>query len=226
MIKDVQGYLDERNKIIIEFISPRKEDKILVIGTGVFPKIEYILFHLYKCNNITSGDIDKRNIENGRKILPKLKFVYLDAQKRFPFKDNHFDKIIFTEVLEHLKDENAALSEIRRVLKKEGKLIMSVPKRRWFSIFSPIFWVQHEREYTESSINHILEKNGFRIEKKFVGGSAWDLANLWVHLIYKHIFRKLHVEPFFKTKIDAGFKSNFHGKGTDIVIRAEKRLSD
>ncbi|MBU1136270.1 MAG: class I SAM-dependent methyltransferase [Nanoarchaeota archaeon] len=216
--------LDERYKRILEFIEPRKNEKILVIGTGVFPKIEYFLFYDFGCKNIFSGDIDKKNIENGKKVLPGLEFLELDAQKKFPFKCGIFDKIIFTEVLEHLKNEDFALKGIKRVLKSDGDLILSVPKKRWFSIFSPIYWIQHKREYSENSIKKVLEKNGFKINKIIVGGGIYDLFNLWLHLIYKYVFKKLHVDNFFKEKIDKSWKKEFKGKGTDIIIKANKKL--
>lgn len=215
--------LDERTKRILEFISPKKADKILVIGTGVYPRIEYILFNSFKCKNITSGDIDLKNIRNAEKLLPQLKFVYLDAQKKFPFKNNSFDKVILTEVLEHLNDENIALSEIRRVLKAGGKLIISVPKRRWFNIFSPISWIQHKREYSEKRISGVLSENGFRIKKLLAGGNIFDLFNLWLHLILKHLFGRLHIDYFFQDAIDKSYKQGFKGEGTDIIIQAEKK---
>ncbi|PLW84343.1 SAM-dependent methyltransferase [Kineobactrum sediminis] len=47
-----------------------------------------------------------------------------------PFADATFDKVICSEVLEHIPDYRAALMEIRRVLKPQGMLCVSVP-RRW-----------------------------------------------------------------------------------------------
>ncbi|MFU8764253.1 MAG: class I SAM-dependent methyltransferase [Haliea sp.] len=47
-----------------------------------------------------------------------------------PFPDASFDKVICSEVLEHIPDYRAALKEIRRVLKPAGLLCVSVP-RRW-----------------------------------------------------------------------------------------------
>ena len=47
-----------------------------------------------------------------------------------PFPDASFDKVICSEVLEHIPDYRAALREIRRVLKPAGLLCISVP-RRW-----------------------------------------------------------------------------------------------
>ncbi len=220
-----QDLLDGKNKKLLEFINPKKQDKILVIGTGVYPKIEQILFEKYGCKKIVSGDIEKVNIKNARKILPELKFVRLDAQKELEFKKNSFDKIIFTDVLEHLKNQRIILREISRILKSDGKLILSVPKKRWFNVFSPITWVQHEREYSEKRIKKVLEKNGFKIKKIFVGGSIFSLFNLWLHLFYKYFLRKLHPELFFRKQIDVSYKTGHRGKGTDIIILA-KPFSD
>ncbi|MBN7799041.1 methyltransferase domain-containing protein [Parahaliea mediterranea] len=47
-----------------------------------------------------------------------------------PFADNSFDKVICSEVLEHIPDYRGALAEIQRVLKPGGLLCASVP-RRW-----------------------------------------------------------------------------------------------
>lgn len=214
--------ITEKDKRIIEIIGPDAKDKILVVGTGVFPKIEYFLYTMFKCKDIVSGDIDNRNIENGKKILPELDFIYLDAQEKFPLKDSFFDKVILTEVLEHLKDEDFALQEIWRVLKKGGKLIISVPKSRWFNIFSPITLVQHEREYNEKQLTGVLQKNKFKIEKIFVGGNIYDLLGLWIHLILKHFFHILHVDPFFEKHVENSYKKNSKVKGTDIFAKARK----
>lgn len=54
-------------------------------------------------------------------------FGVADA-KKLPFKDNTFDFIICSEVLEHIIDYQSALSEINRILKPGGKLAVSVPK--------------------------------------------------------------------------------------------------
>ena len=47
-----------------------------------------------------------------------------------PFADNTFDKVICSEVLEHIPDYQGALREIERVLKPGGLFCASVP-RRW-----------------------------------------------------------------------------------------------
>ena len=49
---------------------------------------------------------------------------------QLPFADNTFDKVICSEVLEHISDFKAALQEIERVLKPGGLFCASVP-RTW-----------------------------------------------------------------------------------------------
>ena len=50
---------------------------------------------------------------------------------RLPVADASTDQVISFEVLEHVADEDAALSEIHRVLKPGGRLVISVPHRWW-----------------------------------------------------------------------------------------------
>ena len=49
---------------------------------------------------------------------------------RLPFPDDTFDRIICSEVLEHIPDDDAALAELHRVLKPGGMLAATVPT--WF----------------------------------------------------------------------------------------------
>lgn len=45
------------------------------------------------------------------------------------FDDNTFDGIICLETIEHL--ESSVYAEIKRIMKKDGKLIVTTPKKRW-----------------------------------------------------------------------------------------------
>lgn len=215
--------INQREKRIVELISPKKEDKILVIGTGVFPRIEYILNKKLGIKKIISGDIDFNNVQNAKAILPDLIFMQIDAEKPLPFPNGSFDKIVFTEVLEHINNEDVALTEIHRILKSNGKLIITVPRWRWYNFLSPITLFQHKREYTPNSIKQRLFENGFLIKSISFGGGFYEIVELWNHLIKKYLFKKIETNLSFKDKIDKYYTKDFKSKGRDILICAMKK---
>lgn len=60
-----------------------------------------------------------------------------------PFKNNSFDTIICSEVLEHLLEPDRAIREFERVLKSEGILIVTTPNPlHIFKKINPVFWVK------------------------------------------------------------------------------------
>jgi len=59
------------------------------------------------------------------------------AGEVLPFPDNSFDFINAAEVLEHVQDPEKVISEMARVLKKNGMAYVSVPNR--FGFFDPHF---------------------------------------------------------------------------------------
>ncbi len=78
---------------------------------------------------------------------------------RLPFADESFDSVFSSEVFEHVPNIEVIVNEINRVLKNEGKLLITVP----FAIH------EHEVPYdftrfTKFGIKSLLEKSGFRVE--------------------------------------------------------------
>jgi ubiquinone/menaquinone biosynthesis C-methylase UbiE len=69
---------------------------------------------------------------------------------RLPFKDNSFDLIVCSEVLEHIPDHDQALSELVRILKPGRTLVVSVPR------FGPekLCWLLSDA-YTEADMGHV-----------------------------------------------------------------------
>ena len=81
--------------------------------------------------------------------------------KRFPA--NEFDTVLCLDVLNHVQDDNLTMSEITKVLKPSGRLILTAPA------FPSLFGkrdqsLEHLRLYKKSELVHLLEKNGFKIQ--------------------------------------------------------------
>lgn len=89
---------------------------------------------------------------------------------RLPFADASFDRIIASEVLEHIPDDTAAFGELARVLKPGGTLAVTVPA--WLAervcwalseeFHAPFVEGGHVRIYTEAGIRHQLRGAGLR----------------------------------------------------------------
>ena len=54
--------------------------------------------------------------------------VCVARAENLPYADGYFDAVIATDILEHVLDPNAAVSEMMRVLRSDGFLIVRVPR--------------------------------------------------------------------------------------------------
>jgi SAM-dependent methyltransferase len=59
--------------------------------------------------------------------FPTVTTLVADCQKRLPFDDGFFDRVLATHVLEHLPDLPAALDEVARVLAPDGRFVAVIP---------------------------------------------------------------------------------------------------
>lgn len=69
-----------------------------------------------------------------------------------PFSDQEFDLVVCFEVIEHVQNRDAVLSELKRVLKSEGMLCISTPNSRVYPAGNP----HHVREYEPKEFAHAL----------------------------------------------------------------------
>jgi SAM-dependent methyltransferase len=80
---------------------------------------------------------------------------------RLPFADAAFDKVIASEVLEHIPEDRRAITELGRVLKPGGRLAISVP--RWFS--ESVCWALSD-EYHSNPGGHVRIYRGDELAQK------------------------------------------------------------
>ncbi len=121
--------------------------KMLDFGCGTKPyKSIFNVSEYIGCDIQVSGNKNKNNIE-----------VFYDG-KVLPFSDESFDSIFSSEVFEHIFNIEEIMTELYRVLKVDGYILVT----------NPFVWNEHEipfdfARYTSYGLVHLFEKYGFEV---------------------------------------------------------------
>jgi SAM-dependent methyltransferase len=107
--------------------------------------------------------------DHNRGLLPGFaEFARADAE-HLPFRDGAFDRIIATEVLEHVYDDERAMRELVRILKPGGEIAVSCPHHRAERLLWRLSWDYwhspggHIRVYRAGELRSRLETAGLRM---------------------------------------------------------------
>jgi 2-polyprenyl-3-methyl-5-hydroxy-6-metoxy-1,4-benzoquinol methylase len=104
--------------------------------------------------------------------VPNISFKQMNVPPLGGFEDNYFDMVVTFQVIEHIKNDLLFLSEIKRVLKPGGRLLLTTPNISMSITRNP--W--HVREYTLKQMNEILSKVFSSFEIKGVYGNEKVMA--------------------------------------------------
>lgn len=81
--------------------------------------------------------------------------------EEMPFADGSFDLCAALDVIEHLDDDRAGLTELRRVTSPSGFLVVTVPAYQW--LWGPHDVAnEHRRRYVRSALTNAAETSGWR----------------------------------------------------------------
>lgn len=104
---------------------------------------------------------------------PQVGFIKADAQ-RLPLRDNTFDAAVSTAVLQLVPDPKAALTEIARVLRPGGRLVIMVPTAGRLARYWQMLPNVGAHAFDDDEIADILEDNGFAsVRVKNLGTFQW-----------------------------------------------------
>lgn len=112
-----------------------------------------------KIKNIIGLDVDKEAILHASKKYTRNNCVFqLYDGNKIPFPNAYFDAAISFQVIEHIENDQNYISEIYRVLKDSGILILTTPNRIYRLKPGQKPWNRfHVREYDEKSLKKILQ---------------------------------------------------------------------
>jgi SAM-dependent methyltransferase len=129
-------------------------------GPGVFvryisPRAKYLVE--IDVDRDSLGRVCSRNSD-----LRNVGFLTASALA-LPFSDESVDTVLFLEVLEHLTDDRGALEEIGRVLRRHGKVVLSVPVPPG-EVDEDSAWGHKREGYQLTQIVLLLTESGFAVE--------------------------------------------------------------
>ena len=81
-----------------------------------------------------------------------------------PFPDESFDLVALFDVIEHIPDDRQVLEEVKRVLKPDGVVFISVPAYQFLYSQNDRV-VHHLRRYTAGGLKGVINAAGLRAEK-------------------------------------------------------------
>lgn len=129
-------------------------------------------------------EINKQKAKESPKNGVKVKIS--DLNKKFPYNNDFFDVVIANHVIEHLVNVRLFISEISRVLKKNGYLIIGTPNlASWHNVFALFLGLQPFSGPTikpgyESGISLVKTINKERLKRVFSGNKSENLDHIKV----------------------------------------------
>lgn len=164
-----------RYKILMSFVGKNKSGMVLDIGCG---------------SSQTAGDFTRFiGLDIDIKKLRYLKYTklldkyYVNATlEALPFKNDVFDTIICSEVIEHIPKSEILVKNMYQVLKPSGLLILGTPdygrpiwpfiEKIYKKLLPNAYADQHISHYTFNEVSKELQNTGFQIlEHKYLFGS-------------------------------------------------------
>jgi|AntAceMinimDraft_17_1070374.scaffolds.fasta_scaffold47559_2 2-polyprenyl-3-methyl-5-hydroxy-6-metoxy-1,4-benzoquinol methylase len=149
-LKPSDNVIYHRHLIAYEEAAKSVKGKVLEIGSGQGYGIKILAPNSDK---YVAVDKYKTNIDNQLKSNNNIEFHQIKVPPLAHIPDNYFDYVVSFQVIEHIKKDDFFVKEAYRVLKSEGKLILTTPNIKMSLTRNP--W--HIREYTKEQLQKLIE---------------------------------------------------------------------
>lgn len=189
--------LEAKYKIILKYV--KKAKRILDIGCGD-GYLTSLLAPL--CGQVIGIDYDLTGIKiafDKLKNVSTLLLIRADCYN-LPFKNEYFDFVVLSDVIEHLKNPEVCLKEIKRILSSDGMFLLTTPKwrnDRWWD-------KEHVKEYRIEELVDLLSKYFTFVSLSFFWPLKWSriyssrLGWRLIKILSRHFFN-----PFLKEGKDS-----------------------
>jgi SAM-dependent methyltransferase len=169
-----------RARILLDYLDLQEGDRVIDVGCGM--GVYLMLMDRLRQPALVGLDLQPDRLRRARREVPAARLLNADI-RHLPLRPGSFDKVLMSEVLEHVVDDAAALQAIYSLLKPGGLLCVSVPHARYPFWWDPInrtwtafggppirrgplvgIWTDHVRLYLPGGLQARLEQAGFEVE--------------------------------------------------------------
>jgi ubiquinone/menaquinone biosynthesis C-methylase UbiE len=195
--------LNGRLKLAIKWF-PEKIDNLLDGGCSFGYGTRYFAEY---CKECYGAEINPEHFEVAKNRFKNIKF-FNTALEQTPFEDNFFDVIVLNDVLEHTTDQIQTLSEMNRILKSGGVIIISTPHKGLFQHFDPYNYGYYLKKYFNFIYSPLYKTIRFIKTGKFPTNENWEHGVKHYHYNLDD-FKQMLDKSTFKNnyKIDKVFRS-------------------
>jgi len=113
----------DRRLGLIRSYAPLEHARILDIGCGLGV---YVRKFREFSDEVYGIDIDPKRLREGARTTPGL---MLAVGEHLPFRGDTFDLVVLNEVIEHVQDDRATITEALRILRPGGRIAIYAPNR-------------------------------------------------------------------------------------------------
>ncbi len=171
-----------RRDLVGGFLKGLKNKKILEIGCSTGYNIKELSNKFAPGNRFMGLDNSEYFVKN--KVFDN---VILGDANKLSFKENSFDYILCLDVIEHIEDDVKVMKEIHKILKPNGKFIITVPALQ--ILYGPHdFLNKHYRRYSKSLLKERLFNAGFKSVQ----------ISYWIFILFLPVFIIKFTKKFFK----------------------------
>jgi len=145
-------------------------------------------------------ELDPSTAKKARKFCEDVICIDIEQMNKINYPNNYFDVILFGDVLEHLKDPKGVLIKLKRYLKNDGYIVITIPNAAFWSQRLRLLFGKweyknggqcertHLRFFTLKSLKKLIDESGYNIDKLDVipypaNWFTYRLAKLWKRVL-------------------------------------------